>query len=122
MVQDFFLTLLDWWRTMILLCGRKSTPLFKEGEPWWCSVGLNIGTEIYGKGSQFARPVLIVKKFSKDSFLAVPLTSKLKKGTWYVAVDAGGIMRTGVLSQIRVLDSRRLIRKIGTLQDKHFFD
>ena len=32
----------------------------KEREIWWCSVGLNVGTEIYGKGEDFARPVLII--------------------------------------------------------------
>ena len=85
-------------------------------------MGLNIGTEIFGKGSQFARPVLIFKKFNKDSFLGIPLTSKLKEGKWYVPVLLGETVRTGILSQIRVFDGRRLICKTGTLNDNHFLD
>lgn len=23
---------------------------FKEGEIWWCSLGINLGEEVYGKG------------------------------------------------------------------------
>ena len=41
-MQDYFLALLDWLRTVVLLRGRKSTLLFKEGELWWCSIGLNV--------------------------------------------------------------------------------
>jgi hypothetical protein len=29
----------------------------KEKEIWWCRVGLNIGTEVYGKGKDYMRPV-----------------------------------------------------------------
>jgi mRNA-degrading endonuclease toxin of MazEF toxin-antitoxin module len=63
---------------------------------------------------------LIFKRFSADSFLAIPLTSKSKAGTWYVPVDMGGTMRTGILSQIRVLDSRRLTARIGSLTKGNF--
>ena len=38
---------------------------FKEGDIWWCSIGLNIGDESYGKGRDFRRPILIFKKLSK---------------------------------------------------------
>ncbi len=120
MVQDFFLTLLDWWRTMVLLRGRTSSPLFKEGEIWWCSIGLNIGTEIFGKGQKFTRPVLIFKKFNKDSFLGIPLTSRSKEGVWYVTIDVRGTTRMGILSQIRVLDGKRLTTRIGSLTTENF--
>ena len=55
--------------------------LFKEGEIWWCSLGVNVGTESFGKGETFRRPILIIKKLSSESCIAVPLTSKEKKGT-----------------------------------------
>lgn len=32
----------------------------KPGEIWWCSIGLNIGSEIYGKGWTYARPVIVI--------------------------------------------------------------
>lgn len=37
---------------------------YKEGEVYWMSIGVNVGSEQDGKGRKFARPVLIVKGFS----------------------------------------------------------
>jgi len=36
-------------------------------EVWWCAVGVNIGVEADGKHTNFERPVLIIRKFSKDA-------------------------------------------------------
>lgn len=49
-------------------------PFFKEGEIWWCYFGENVGTEMNGKSDYFTRPVLVLKKYDKYSFLAVPLS------------------------------------------------
>ena len=46
-------------------------------------MGENVGIEINGKGKRFLRPVLILKKLSKNGFLGVPLTSQEHKGNWY---------------------------------------
>jgi mRNA interferase MazF len=54
-------------------------PFFNEKEIWWCSIGLNIGSEIYRKGKTFTRPVLILRKFNKSSFLAVFINDKSKR-------------------------------------------
>lgn len=55
----------------------------KEGEIWWCAIGENIGVEINGKSKTFARPVLILRKLGKYSFMGIPLTSKEHSGDWY---------------------------------------
>ena len=36
-------------------------------EVWWCSLGLNVGTEQDGKHTAFERPVLILRKFNRES-------------------------------------------------------
>ncbi|MFH1145912.1 MAG: hypothetical protein V1707_03050 [bacterium] len=46
------------------------TLLFREGEVWWCSIGLNLGHEQDGKNVFFERPVLVVKKFNKIGALS----------------------------------------------------
>ena len=61
-------------------------PLFKEGEVWWCALGENVGIEMNGKSKDFTRPVLIFKKLSREGFLGIPMSTKLKEGTWYVHV------------------------------------
>ena len=44
---------------------------------------INIGVEIDGKNDNFKRPILILKKFSDEIILAVPLTTKKHEGDWY---------------------------------------
>jgi mRNA interferase MazF len=120
MLQNYFLALLDWWKINVLLRGSTSTRLFKEAEIWWCSIGINVGVEIFGKGPDFARPVIIFKKFNTYSFLGIPLTTQLKEGAWYIPISFSGKERRAILSQIRVLDTRRLLRKMGTLAGEDF--
>jgi len=120
MVKDYFLLLLDWFRTVVLLHDKKSAPTFKEGEIWWCSIGMNIGREIFGKGRDFLRPVVVFKKIGKDSFLGIPLTTQLKDGSWYVPVFHGSVERRAILSQVRVFDGKRLMKLMGTLSDRSF--
>jgi mRNA interferase MazF len=57
--------------------------LFREQEVWRCSLGENIGFEQDGKNSFFERPVLILRKFNKELFWGVPMTSKKKEGVFY---------------------------------------
>ena len=47
---------------------------FKTGEIWWCSVGLNVKTESCGKGEDYQRPVLILRKLSQENFIGIPLS------------------------------------------------
>jgi mRNA interferase MazF len=89
MFQDTF-TLVNWWRTSVILEKKNVRPSFKEGELWWCSIGMNIGVEIFGKGADCARPVVIFKKFNADSLLGIPLTTKPKEGAQYVRTTHGG--------------------------------
>jgi hypothetical protein len=53
---------------------------FKERQIWWASVGQNIGSEENGKHGNFERTVLIFKKFNKDTFLGMPISTKIKIG------------------------------------------
>ena len=55
--------------------------LFKDGEVWWCHVGINIKTESCGKGEYFQRPVLILKRLSMKSFIGIPLSTQIKIGS-----------------------------------------
>ncbi len=84
----------------------------KEGEIKWCRLGKNIGNESYGKGETFRRPVLILKKFSTDVFLGIPLTTKIHHGSWYVTLTHTTVERCAILNQARILDRKRLEEKI----------
>jgi mRNA interferase MazF len=94
---------------------NNEPPLFKENEIWWCYVGENIGIEINGKSKNFARPVLIFKKYDRYSFLGLPLSTKNKIGSWYAPVYFLAIPQSVILCQSRVFDYRRLDKKMGEL-------
>jgi mRNA interferase MazF len=81
---------------------------------------MNIGIEIFGKGQRFTRPVIIFKKFNREAFLGIPLTSQLKMGKWYVSVTHGEKTDTALLAQIRVMDSKRLVESMEVIGDEGF--
>lgn len=95
-------------------------PTINEGEVWWCGVGTNVGVEISGKGKRYSRPVLVLKKLSKFGFMAIPLTSKPKKGSWYVSFEFQEKAQTAVVGQARVVSASRLYGKMGELPKSDF--
>jgi mRNA interferase MazF len=87
---------------------------FHEGDIWWVHLGVNVGYEIDGKHSDFSRPVIVLRKYNQYSFLALPLTTNTKPNRWRVPIGSvAGNPAFAVLSQLRNLDSRRLIEKKG---------
>lgn len=83
-------------------------------------MGMNLGEEIFGKGEKFTRPVLVFKKFTSNSFMALPLTTKEKEGSWYVSFLHRGRKSSIVLNQARIMDKKRLTNRIGTMDDTDF--
>lgn len=95
-------------------------PLFREQEIWWCSLGANVGAEEDGKNNLFERPVIIVRKFNKEVFWGVPATLQRKEGIFYFPFILAGRPQVALLSQIRILSSKRLIRRMEGLDARQF--
>ena len=116
LMKKFIKNFVDW----LLIKGNidktsHKPPFFNEGEIWWCYVGENIGNEISGKGCNFTRPILIIKKLDKFSFIGIPLTTKYKYGTWYFNFEINGINNYAILSQVRYCNYRRMDKILFTL-------
>lgn len=95
---------------------------FHEREIWYIHLGENIGFEQDGRNDQFLRPVVIIRKFNNDIFWGVPLTRTKKDLPFYFtfswrAEGAGDEQSTAVLSQMRLIDARRLRRMIGYISE-----
>ena len=99
---------------------KERIVFFRKKEIWWCALGLNVGFEQDGKNNNFERPVLILKKFNKDVLWTVPLTSKNRTGKYYFQVKYNNRTFSVILSQIRLISSKRLLRKIRTFSDIEF--
>lgn len=95
---------------------------FYEREVWWIYAGVNIGVEIDGKHELFLRPVVIARKFNKDMALIVPTTAQDKKGNkyYFIVVGDDGKQYTVCLSQVRAISSKRLFRKVGTINKESY--
>ncbi len=108
-------TIIQWFETWtklkIKLHFGPTAVYFREREIWWASLGANIGFEQAGKNQNYERPVLVVRKFNEHMFWGIPLTSKIKTGKYYFPLTTG----SAILSQLRVLSSKRLIRKVGVI-------
>lgn len=89
---------------------------FKNREIWWCSLGVNLGSEICGKNILFERPVLILKKINKDLFIGLPFTGQYKNVEHHILVNFLNKDSFTALEQVRCLSAKRLTRKICTLE------
>jgi len=97
-------------------------PFYHERQVRWCRLGVNVGFEQDGTGSGFSRPVVILKGFNRNVCLALPLTTSNKKNKYYVSAGTvGGREAAAIISQIRLVDTRRLDQQIGVLE-KSVFD
>lgn len=88
---------------------------FHEREIWFIKIGENVGFEQNGKGTDFLRPVVIYKKFSKNVFLGIPLTKTTKESKFYSEFEFQSQKSFAILSQIRLFDSKRLAYSIGRI-------
>lgn len=107
MQKDF-----DNWSKKKKVIQDRDRAFFREGDVWWSSLGVNIGSEEDGKNNEFERPIMILKKFNKEIFWALPITTQQKSGRYYFTYTRDGNQYAILLSQIRLLDSKRLKRKI----------
>ncbi len=99
----------------------EKRPFFHEREIWFCHLGTNIGFEQDGAGKDFQRPVVIIRKFNNEIFWAIPLSKTKKRSRYYYAFPFDKTtMSVAILSQIRLIDAKRLSRKIGDLSESDF--
>lgn len=102
---------------------KEEIPYFYEREIWWASFGVNIGSEENGKGEEFARPCVILKKYNKNFTLVVPLSTTKNRNQYTFEI---GLLHekenVGLLSQTRPIGTQRLISKIGNINKQLFED
>ena len=105
----------EWNELKIQLHNNKKEQYFKERDIFWVSIGVNIGFEQDGKGEIFSRPVLIVKKYGKNIFFGIPLSTQLKEGSFFFDFELEGQKSHALLVQARIYDAKRLENKIGKI-------
>lgn len=111
----------DGWNTFKQrIDGRSNVRTFQEREIFWVSVGINVGSEIYGKSHVYSRPVLVLKKFNPYRFLGAPLTSRCDNRPNRASIVFNEKEGRVIFDQVRVFDARRLLNKEAKIGKKQF--
>ena len=124
MQLNLLLKFIDWTKRKLEhnFSDTKKVVYFREKELWWAALGKNIGYEVDGKHRLFERPVLILKKYSKDMCFICTLTTQIKNPLpWYqILVKTGKEYSAINISQGRTIARERLLRKISVITEKEF--
>lgn len=116
-MEEKYIKNFDEWNIKAKLLNSKNfNDYFYAREIWWAALGVNIGSEQDGKNESFERPLLILKRINKDLCLIAPFTSKIVTNDYRISTQSTGMGAQVVLSQIRVISSKRLLRKIGKVK------
>ena len=115
-VKDFA----GWNTVKIQLDAQHHAPTFQEREIWWCSVGLNIGDETNGKNKAYNRPVLILRKFNRQIFWGIPLSTKIKNSPHYHRIVLHDKEQSAMITPLRLFDSKRITHKMGQISPSQF--
>lgn len=111
----------EWNEVKKNIHAKKQIALFKERDIFWTNMGENVGFEQNGKGSDFTRPVVILKKFTTTMFFGIPLSTQSKSGSFFFEFEfSAGQMSSALLVQAKMFDVKRLDRKIGTMKKSDF--
>ena len=120
-MPEYLVRFVEWTKLKIRLhIDHQKIVYFYEREIWWASLGENIGFEQNGKDESFSRPVLILKKLGKYSFLGIPLSTKIKERIGYLKLYFKGEIVSAIISQMRIYSTKRILRKMGRIDNNQF--
>ena len=110
----------DWSIQAQALHQQSKRHHYHEREVWWAHLGKNIGWEQNGSGQEFLRPVLVIRKFRHELCWIVPVTQTIRSGRYYFELDAKKCRGQLILTQLKAVDSVRLVKKIERLDQPQF--
>ena len=90
----------------------------RAGEVRWVSCGVNVGSEIDGKGESFTRPMLVAHVVGSVLALVVPLSTKLKEVAGYIPFEFQGKQISLCVHQMRIISQRRVLARKGRISEK----
>lgn len=103
----------DSWNNLKKKLDNRPQVYCREGDIWWCHFGINVGYEQNGSGTDFLRPVIVLKRINHGTLICLPLTTQLRHNKDHVAIYFKDSFETVILSQIKMIDARRLLKWRG---------
>jgi mRNA-degrading endonuclease toxin of MazEF toxin-antitoxin module len=109
-----------WNRSKKKIDDAADRPFYHAREIWWCAA-VNVGNELDGTGEDHDRPVLAIRPFNAQTFFGVSLVGHPRTGRYYFSLGTVGDREAVAnISQARLHDTKLLIRKMGTVDDRTF--
>ena len=104
----------------------------RAGEIRWIIFGVNVGSEIDGKGDSFTRPGLIINVVGSSVALVIPMSTKIKDAAGYIQMEWKQRLVSLCIHQSRIVSQKRILRRMGRISEsklkiykdemKKFFD
>ncbi len=89
----------------------------RAGEIRWISFGVNVGSEIDGKGESFTRPGLILHVIGSHLAFVAPLSTKVKEVAGYLPFNWKGTTTALCIHQIRIVSQKRVLSRKGRISE-----
>ena len=97
---------------------EKQGVYIRAGELRWSAIGVNVGSEMDGKGRSFTRPVLVINIVGPYLALVIPITTKVKNVPGYISFSWKGENQSICIHQMRVISQKRILDRIGKISEK----
>jgi mRNA-degrading endonuclease toxin of MazEF toxin-antitoxin module len=112
----------DWNEKKKIIHVTARLPLFREGQVWWCGLGVNVGPEVYGKGPWRTRPVIVLRKINHQMAVVVPVTTAISTGPadWYHPMRWAERDQLAMLHQVRSVSATRFQSRMVELPESEF--
>ena len=94
----------------------------RAGEIRWVSFGVNVGSEIDGKGESFTRPALVLHVIGSHLALILPMSTKVKNVSGYISFEWKGNKTALCVHQIRVISQKRILSRKGKISENKLKD
>ncbi len=116
MLQQMYFKDFDSWNTVKKRVHNDDrTVHIRKAEIRWVSFGVNVGSEMDGKGVSFARPALILHVIGSHLALIVPISSKTKDVPGYLPFEWKNKNNALCIHQMRVISQKRILGRVGKI-------
>ena len=89
----------------------------RKGEIRWVSFGVNVGSEIDGKGISFARPALVIHVIGSHLALIIPVSTKVKEVAGYIPFTWSDKDNALCIHQMKVVSQKRILARLGKISE-----
>jgi len=94
----------------------------RAGEIRWIVMGVNVGTEMDGKGASFTRPALVLHVIGSYLALVIPMSTKVKEMTGYLSFKWKNEMKSLCVHQVRIISQKRVLARSGRISEKRLHE